>query len=103
MRTPWSFRNEKPCLMDLCELEVSQSHREASGQEPAKGKGCAKGARKEIACVLFVCFLLKEFLACSIGFVSFSRGTFPILSRDPSFQETIKNPRKQPVFEKNNG
>ena len=33
----------------------------------------------------------------------FSRGTFPTLSRDPSFQETIKNPGKQPAFEKNDG
>ena len=29
--------------------------------------------------------------------------TFPILSRDPSFQETIKTQGKQPVFEKNDG
>ena len=32
-----------------------------------------------------------------------SNGTFPILSRDPSFQETIKSQGKQPVFEKNDG
>ena len=32
-----------------------------------------------------------------------SRGTFPILSRDSSFQETIKTQGKQPVFEKNDG
>ena len=32
-----------------------------------------------------------------------SRATFAILSRDPSFQETIKNPRKQLVFQKNDG
>ena len=34
--------------------------------------------------------------------IDFSRGTFPILSRGPSFQETIQPPwGKQPVFEKN--
>ena len=32
-----------------------------------------------------------------------STGTFPILSRDLSFQETIKNPGKHLVFDKNNG
>ena len=31
----------------------------------------------------------------------FSMATFPILSRDPSFQETIKHAGKQLVFEKN--
>ena len=36
--------------------------------------------------------------------IKHSRGTFPILSRDPSFQETIKNPGEtDPVFEKNDG
>ena len=32
-----------------------------------------------------------------------SRGHFPILSTDPSFQKTIKTPGKQLVFEKNDG
>ena len=40
-------------------------------------------------------------------FLLYSRGTFPILSRDPSFQETIKKKKnrkkQQPVFEKNHG
>ena len=33
-----------------------------------------------------------------------SRNTFPILSKDPSFQKTIKNPRKtDPVLKRNDG
>ena len=56
-----------------------------SGIGHSKGQGQPKSMYK-----------LHFFLTCSTA-------SFPILSRDPSFQETIKNPGKQLVIEKNDG
>ena len=88
------------------EARVPHRQRDAFGlPHRPHGRRCSPGS---LACAGFVLFLFPVGFADGddqmIPYFRSSRGTFPILSRDPSFEKTSGNPgRTDPVFGKNDG